>query len=174
MKIKEIQKLINIDVNVIIAILGVLILVFKNYDVYILTNVLITAFVLAVFDVYLKNILLFNEKDEYYIFIVNNIITILIVNLFVYLIKGMYEKITFERFFYLAFACFFYELIVFKLYNYNNLCNSKLRTMSKTVMRLATVYILSTYLLGEEFDKEWFNISMGALLNFTLYNVIFE
>jgi hypothetical protein len=86
----------------------------------------------------------------------------------------MYEKITFERFSYLAFACFFYELIVFKLYNYNNLCNQKLRTMTKTIMRLATVYILSNYLIDGKFDKDWFDISTAGLLNFSLYNLIFE
>jgi hypothetical protein len=170
----DIQSFINIDVNIIIIFLGFSIYILKQYDIKIITNILITAFILAIFDVYLKSILLFDQKDDYYIFIINNIITILVINLFVYLINGMYEKITFERFSYLAFACFFYELIVFKLYNYNNLCNQKLRTMTKTIMRLATVYILSNYLIDGKFDKDWFDISTAGLLNFSLYNLIFE
>ena len=177
MKINQlIEKITNLDQKIIIIIMGLLIYLtnFNNTNLFLLTNILITTFVLAVFDVFLKNILLFNENDEYYTFIVNNVITILCINLMVYLIKGNYEKLSINNFFNLAFSCFFYEMIVFKLYNYNGLCNNKLRTMTKTIMRLATIHILGTYLNGDDFDKKWFDYSFSQLANFSLFNIIFE
>lgn len=174
MKIIDFQIFNGIDTNIVMLFLGIFIYFIRKYENHLLVNILITAFVLSLFDLYLKKIFLFDQKDDYYIFIMNNIITILCVNLLIYIIKGMFDKITIERFSYLAFSCFFYEMIVFKLYNYNNLCNHKLRVMTKTIMRIATTYILTAYLMDEKFDEKWFNYSMAQLLNFSLYNLIFE
>ena len=174
MKITDLKDILNIDENAIVVILGIIILILKQYNSTLILNIIITTFIVAIFDLYLKQILLFSQNDDYYIFIINNIITIITINFFIYLMRDLYEKITFSNFFYIAFACFFYETIVFKLFNYNNMCNNRLRKMTKTLMRLATIHILGSYLNGEELDKKWFDYSFAQLINFSLFNIIFE
>ena len=109
----------------------------------IVRNIIITSFVLAIFDIYLKNIILLGLKDDYHVFIVNNTITIITIDILITAVNNKDSPhFTFSNYINIAFACLFYETIVFKLYNYNKLCNKRLRTITKTIMRLATVHIL--------------------------------
>jgi len=139
----------------------------------IIINIIITAFTLAIFDVFLKKILLFHVDNDYYKFVINNVITIVVIDFLIYSIKGEANDKSFMNYFNLAFACLFYETIVFKLYNYNNLCNQRLRNITKTIMRLATVHIFSNFLDQKPFNEEWFNFSFGQLFNFSLFNIVF-
>jgi hypothetical protein len=83
-------------------------------------------------------------------------------------------KLNFIYYFNLAFACLFYETIIFKLYNYNGLCNKRLRDMTKVIMRLATIHILSNFLNGGEYDKTWFDFSFAQIFNFALFDAVFS
>lgn len=139
----------------------------------ILVNILITSFVLAIFDVFLKNILLFNVDNNYYKLIINNVITIVVIDFLIFFINGNLKNKTYWNYLNLAFGCLFYEMIVFKLYNYNNLCNQRLRTITKTIMRLVTIHIFSNFLDQKPFDEEWFNFSFGQIFNFSLFNIVF-
>jgi hypothetical protein len=167
--------LLNIDEELLILILGFII---YNFHVLIghkslLLNIVITSFVLAIFDVVLKKILLFNVDNDYYKFVINNVITIVTIDFLIYIINGSFKTKTIWNYINLAFACLFYESIIFKLYNYNNLCNQKLRAMTKTVMRLATIHIFANFLDDKPYDKEWFNFSFGQIFNFSLFNIAF-
>jgi len=159
----------------ILIIIYALLIYFYSDNMNMLKHILITAFVLSIFDMYLKHILLFNIEDDYHIFIINNIITIITIDI---LITSIHDKnnpkLTILNYFNIAIACLFYETIVYKLYNYNNLCNQRLRSITKTIMRLATIHILSNYLSGNDFDDIWYNFSFSQLFNFTLFNSIFE
>jgi len=144
---------------------------------FIFTNIIITSFVLSIFDLFLKKILLFHITNDYYKFIVNNIITIVVIDLLINIISnGLYnnEKLSFVNYFNLAFACFFYETIVFKLFNYNGLCNQRLRSVTKTIMRLVTIHILSNFLNGKAYDSKWFDFSFGQIFNFSFFNTVFS
>lgn len=46
--------------------------------------------------------------------------------------------------------------------------------MTKTIMRLATISILSTFLDNANYDSEWFDLEFSKLFNFLLFNCIFE
>ncbi len=163
----------------IIVILGLLLYYFNflSEKKYLVTNIIITSFVLAVFDLFLKKIILFHINNDYYKFVVNNIITIVVIDLLFNIISnGLYnnEKLSFVNYFNLAFACFFYETIVYKLFNYNGLCNQRLRSLTKTIMRLATIHILSNFLNDKPYDSAWFEFSFGQLFNFALFNTVFS
>lgn len=140
----------------------------------ILIDIITTAFVLGIFDVFIKKLFLTNINNEYHQIILNNILTIVIIDFLFYLIKGNdKETKNINNYFNLAFACLFYETIVFKLYNYNNLCNQKLRSITKVIMRLATIHILSNYLNGKSYDDIWFNFSFAQIFNVSLFNTVF-
>ena len=156
-------------------ILGCIIIYFNNYisNKFIL-NLIITTFVVAFFDIYLKNIILFAVNNNYYKFIINNIITIVMIDLLFSLIKEQnLSEITFIKYFNIGFACLFYETIIFKFFNYNSLCNGKLRTITKTIIRLATIHILSNFLNDKDYDIEWFDFSTSQIFNFSLFNIAF-
>jgi hypothetical protein len=168
-------NLLNINEELLILIAG-----FFLYNFHfllerksILINIIITSFVLAIFDVCLKQILLLNVDNNYYKFVINNVITIVVIDFLIYLIHGSLSSKSYWNYLNLAFACLFYEMIVFKLYNYNNLCNQKLRTITKTIMRLATIHIFSNFLDQKPYDEEWFNFSFSQLFNFSLFNIAF-
>ena len=169
---------LNIGEEYIIIIAGLLLYYFHYLSVqkFIFTNIIITCFALACYDMYLKKILLFDVQNDYYRFIINNVITILVVDLLINLIKNGFsgDNLTIVYYFNIAFACIFYETIVYKLFNYNNLYNSKLRSMTKTIMRLATISILSTFLDDANYDSNWFDLEFSKLFNFLLFNCIFE
>lgn len=175
---KTIEDTIGISSETMVIILGILLFYF-NYlstEKFLITNIIITSFVLAIFDLFLKKILLFNVSNDYYKFVINNVITIIIIDLLSNVItNGLYnnDKLCIITYFNLAFACFFYETIVHKLFNYNSLCNDRLRTITKTVMRLATIHILSNFLNGKSFDGKWFDFSFGQIFNFSFFTTVF-
>lgn len=170
------ESVFNFDNNIKIFLTIFLIcgLYYFNIDNNLLTNILITTLCIAFFDAFLKKILLFNKTDNYYIFIINNTITIICINLLFFIIKQDTKHLNIQNFGNMIFACLFYELIVFKLYNYNKLHNEKLRKITKTILRLATIHILTTYLNGDSFDKKWFDYSIGQITNLSIFNAIFE
>lgn len=172
-----ITNIFGISSDTLLFISALLIFYFHFYsnNKSFFTKMIITSFVLAIFDIYLKKILLFNINNDYYRFIANNIITIVIIDLLITTINDKTSpKLTFINYFNIAFACFFYETIVFKLYNYNELCNQRLRSVTKTIMRLATIHILSNYLNDNDYDNEWFEFSLGQIFNFALFDTIFS
>ena len=171
-----IENITSLDQKYIIVILSILLYYINFYtsNTFIFTNIIITTLVLAIFDAFLKNYLLFNVNNEYYTFVINNVITIITINIMISILKNDYEKINISDISYIAFSCLFYELIVFKLYNYNNLCNERLRNSTKTIMRLATIHILSNFLSQRPFDKSWFDNSFAQLFNFSMFNVVFD
>ena len=158
----------------LLVIYTILLFIFFNND-SIIKSIIITGFVLAIFDLFLKHIFLLNIKDDYYLFIINNIITIITIDILVTSIHDKNNpKLTFMNYVNIAFACLFYETIIFKLYNYNNLCNQRLRSVTKTILRLVTIHILSNFLSEKSFDELWFNFSFSQICSFTLYHSIFE
>ncbi|AYV80085.1 MAG: hypothetical protein Gaeavirus8_16 [Gaeavirus sp.] len=170
-----INSMVDASPEVLLLVLGFLMYNF-HYLLQrksIIVNIIITSFVLAVFDVFLKNILLMSVDNNYYKFVINNVITIVVIDYLIYFIKGDSESKTIYTYMNLAFACLFYEMIVFKLYNYNNLCNQKLRSMTKTIMRLATIHIFSNYLDQKPYNQDWFNFSFGQIFNFSLFDIVF-
>jgi hypothetical protein len=170
-----VENITSLEQKYIIIILSILLLYINFYtsNTFIFTNIIITTLALAIFDVFIKNYFLLNA-NEYYAFVINNVITIVMINILVLLLKNNFKKITVEYIAYIAFSCLFYELVVFKLYNYNNLCNSRLRNSTKTIMRLATIHILSNFMSNLPFDKEWFDNSFAQLFNFSMFNIVFD
>ena len=172
----EINNLIGLSPEYVLIILGI-ILFFLHYvfeQKSLLTTIIISSFVLAVYDVVIKKILFFSVKNEYYKLIINNVVTIIIIDFLTLLIKDFsHPNLNMIFYFNLAFACVFYETIIFKLYNYNGLGNNKLRSITKTILRLSTIHILSNFLNGKEYDKEWFDFSIGQIFNFALFNIAF-
>ena len=168
-------SLLNIDEELLILVSG-----FFLYNFHyllgkksILINIVITSFILAIFEVFLKHILLLHVNNNYYKFVINNVITIVVIDFLIYFIHGNLRDKSYWNYLNLAFGCLFYEMIVFKLYNYNNLCNQRLRTITKTIMRLATIHIISNFLDQKPYNEEWFNFSFGQLFNFSLFNIVF-
>lgn len=170
-------SLVGIQSEIFLVILGLALYYFHylSEQKFLITNIIITSFVLATYDIFLKKILLFAVVDDYYKLIINNIITIVIVDFLINYIKdNSNQNLNFIYYFNLAFACLFYETIIFKLYNYNCLCNKRLRSMTKTIMRLATIHILSNFLNGKDYDKSWFDFSFSQIFNFALFNTVFS
>jgi hypothetical protein len=174
---KIITNIVGIKPEIFIIILGISMyyLHFLSEQKFLITNIIITCFVLACYDLFLKKIFLFSVLDDYYKLIINNIITIIIIDLLISFIKDLSNpKLNFLYYFNLAFACLFYETIIFKLYNYNGLCNKRLRNMTKVIMRLATIHILSNYLNDSEYDKSWFDFSFSQIFNFAFFDAVFS
>lgn len=174
---KIIENMIGIGPDVLIIILGITMYYFHylSEQKFLITNIIITSFVLACYDLFLKKILLFQVIDDYYKLIINNIITIVVINFLITFIKdSSNSELNFINYFNIAFACLFYETIVFKLYNYNGLCNKRLRDMTKVIMRLATIHILSNFLNGGDYDKSWFDFSFAQIFNFALFDTVFS
>lgn len=173
----QIINIFGINPEIYVVILGGLLYYFHylSDEKFLLTNIIITSFVLAVFDLFLKKVLLFAVNDDYYKFIINNIITIVVIDFLIISIKDIsHQNLTIINYFNLAFACLFYETIVFKLYNYNGLCNHRLRSCTKIIMRLATVHILSNFLNDKPYDKDWFDFSFGQICNFAFFTTVFS
>lgn len=160
--------------NILIVGVGIFFAVrsYFNLDIQI-NNIVTTCFVIAIFDIIFKNILLLKVTDNYYCFIINNIITIVSIYMLTFIITSSYNNFTFSFFFNLAFACLFYETIIFKLYNYNNFYNKRLRTFTKLIIRLATVHIILNFLNNKEYDDEWFNFTFSQIIQFSLFEILF-
>ena len=169
--------IVGVNPEILLVILGVA-MYFLHYlseEKFLITNIIITSFVIACYDLFLKKILLFAVIDDYYKLVINNIITIVVIDFLISFIKDISNpKLNFIYYFNLAFACLFYETIIFKLYNYNGLCNKRLRDMTKVIMRLATIHVLSNFLNGGEYDKTWFDFSFGQIFNFALFDAVFS
>lgn len=171
------SEIIGISPEVLLVVLGILLyyLHFLSEQKFLITNIIITSFVLASYDLFLKKILLFLVIDDYYKLVINNMITIVVIDLLINLIKDITNpNLNFIYYFNLAFACLFYETIIFKLYNYNGLCNKRLRSVTKVILRLATIHILSNFLNGTEYNKSWFDFSISQIFNFGLFNTVFS
>jgi hypothetical protein len=170
------SNITGLDSEIFIIIFGGLIYYFQYLcnQKSVFLNIITTAFVLGIFDVFIKKIFLTNIDNEYYQIVINNILTIVIIDFLFYFIRGKDDEVRdINNYFNLAFACLFYETIIFKLYDYNNLCNPKLRSITKTIMRLATIHLLSNYLNGKPYDEIWFNFSFAQLFNFSLFDTVF-
>lgn len=175
-----IKKIFDIDVKeeFVVLVLGIILVLFNYYignNISMISNILITTFVVSLYDVFIKQYLVFNNCDDYYKLIINNTITIIVINFLSRIIRDISDpKINNMYYFNLIFACLFYETIVFKLYNYNNICDSRLRSVTKTIMRLATIHIMSSFLNDTDFDKDWFDFSFSQIFNFSLFNIAFS
>jgi len=160
--------------NILIGGFGIFLVVREYFNLNIqINNMIATCFVIAIFDIVFKKILLLDVKDNYYCFIINNIITILTIYMLTFIITRSYNYCTPLFFFNLAFACLFYETIVFKLYNYNNFYNKRLRTFTKLIIRLATIHIMVNFLNNKDYDDEWFNLAFTQIIQFSLYEILF-
>jgi hypothetical protein len=171
------SDIIGINPEILLVILGIFTyyLHYLSEQTFLITNIIIVSFVLACYDIFLKKILLFSVTNDYYKLIINNIITIIVIDFLISFIKDTTSpKLNFIYYFNLGFACLFYETIIFKLYNYNGLCNKRLRSMTRTILRLATIHILSNFLNGAEYNKSWFDFSFGQIFNFALFDVAFS
>lgn len=170
-----ISKITNIKEKYLIVILIIIFVILNKYSKIngIFKQIIVVTIVLSIFDVFLKKIILFQNTNEYYIFVINNIISIVVINLLIYFINQNINQDTFTSLLYIAFSCLFYELIVFKLFNYNNLCNEKLRNITKIIMRLSTINILYRFLEQKPYDQYWFNKSFSQLSNFLLFGLVF-
>ena len=174
---KIIGDMIGVNPEILIVILGIAMyyLHYLSNQQFLITNIIITSFVLACYDLFLKKILLFGVIDDYYKLVINNIITIVVIDFLITFIKDTSNpKLNFISYFNIAFACLFYETIIFKLYNYNGLCNKRLRDMTKVIMRLATIHILSNFLNDGEYNKTWFDFSFAQVFNFALFDAVFS
>ncbi len=169
--------IMGINPEILLVILGIVMyyLHYLSEQKFLITNIIITSFVLACYDLFLKKILLFSVVDDYYKLIINNIITIVVIDFLISFIKDTTNpNLNFIFYFNLAFSCLFYETIIFKLYNYNGLCNKRLRDMTKVILRLATIHILSNFLNGKDYDKSWFDFSFAQIFNFALFDTVFS
>lgn len=174
---KIICDIIGVEPEILIVILGIIMyyLHYLSEQKFLITSIIITSFVLACYDIFLKKILLFQVVDDYYKLVINNIITIVIIDFLITFIKDTSNpNLNFSYYFNIAFACLFYETIIFKLYNYNGLCNKRLRDMTKVILRLTTIHILSNFLNGNEYDKTWFDFSFAQIFNFSLFDAVFS
>lgn len=173
----HISNLTGISLEILLIALGIGLYYFHYLSdkQFIFTNIIIVSFVLASYDVFLKKILLFSVTDDYYKLIINNVITIVVIDFLIKFIRDTSDTdLNFLFYFNLAFACVFYETIIFKLYNYNGLCNKRLRSVTKTILRLATIHILSNFLNNKNYDKDWFDFSFGQIFNFALFDTVFS
>ena len=76
----KIHEYTGITPELIVFFLGLVVL-YINYisaHAFLFTSIIITTFALALYDVFLKKILLFAVDNDYYRFIINNIIIFLI------------------------------------------------------------------------------------------------
>ena len=166
---------INKEIYLVLAGIIIIYFSFKDLKEVFFLDIIITTFVLIVYDLYLKKLLLFDDLDDYYKLIINNVITIVVIDFLFKIIKDRFnKKINILYYFNIAISCFFYETIIFKLYNYNGLCSNQLRTTTKTIIRLATIHILSNFLNDNPYDYEWFTFSLSQLINVNLFSSAFS
>ena len=170
------QDLSGINKKNLLILTGIIYVYFNylNQRKSIIINIFITCFVLIIFDLFIKDNIKVNITDNYYNLIINNTIVILVIDLIFFIFRSNYDYMNFPYFFNVAFASIFYETIIYKLYNYNSLCNSRLRAISKITLRLGTIHILSNFLSNKEFDETWFNFSFAQLFNIILFEILFN
>jgi hypothetical protein len=171
-----IQDISGLNKKILLVLTGIIFFYFNciNPRKSIVINIFITCFILIIFDLFIKDNIKVYISDNYYNLIINNTIVILVLDLLFFIFRSNYDYLNFTYFFNVAFASIFYETIIYKLYNYNSLCNSRLRTISKITLRLGTIHILSNFLSNKEFDETWFNFSFSQLFNIILFEILFN
>jgi hypothetical protein len=170
-----IEKIVPFDRNIILLIIGA-ILLYSSYNSInnLMYNIFIILFVLIIFDIFIKDNIRINIENKYHKLIINNTIVLLTIDLLYLILKGDYKVIQFNYFASIAFSNIFYETVIHKLNNYNNLCTSRLRTVSKITARMATIHILSNFLNNKPYDLEWFNFSFPQLFNIIILEIFFN
>jgi hypothetical protein len=170
-----VEKIVPFDRNILLLIVGT-ILLYSSYNSIdnLMINIFIILFVLIIFDIFIKDNIKINIENKYHKLILNNTIVILTIDLLFLIFKGDYKSIQFNYFASIAFSNIFYETVVFKLNNYNNLCTSRLRTVSKITTRMATIHILSNFLNNKPYDLDWFNFSFPQLFNIIILEIFFN
>lgn len=170
-----VEKIVPFDRNILLLIVGT-ILLYSSYNSIdnLMINIFIILFVLIIFDIFIKDYIKINIENKYHKLILNNTIVILTIDLLFLIFKGDYKSIQFNYFASIAFSNIFYETVVFKLNNYNNLCTSRLRTVSKITTRMATIHILSNFLNNKPYDLDWFNFSFPQLFNIIILEIFFN
>jgi hypothetical protein len=170
-----VEKIVPLDRNILLLIIGSILLYssFKSID-NLMNNIFIILFILIIFDIFIKDNIKINIKNKYHKLIINNTLVILVIDLLYFIFKGDYKNIQFNYFASIAFSNIFYETVIFKLNNYNNLCTSRLRTISKITSRMATIHILSNFITNKPYDLNWFNFSFPQLLNIIILEIFFN
>jgi hypothetical protein len=170
-----VEKIVPFDRNILLLIIGA-ILLYASYNSInsLMHNIFIILFVLIIFDIFIKDYIIKNLDNKYYKLILNNTLVILTIDLLYFIFKGDYGKIKFNYFASVALSNIFYETIVFKINKYNNLCTSRLRTISKVTARMATIHIFSNFLINKPYDLEWFNFSFPQLFNIIILEIFFN
>jgi hypothetical protein len=170
-----VEKIVPVDRNILLLIVGA-ILLYSSYNSInnLMYNIFIILFILIIFDIFVKDNIKINLDNKYHKLILNNTIIILVIDLLYLLFNGDYKAIKFSYFASIAFSNIFYETIIFKLNYYNNLCTSRLRTLSKITARMATIHILSNFLNNKPYDSEWFNFSFPQLFNIIILEIFFN
>ena len=171
-----IQEISGLNKNYLFILTGIILFYFNyiNPQKNIIINIFITCFVLVIFDIFIKDNIKINIDDNYYKLIINNTIVILVIDLLFFVFRSNFDYMNFTYFFNVAISSIFYETIIFKLYNYNSLCNSRLRSASKITMRLGTIHVLSNFLSNKAFDQNWFNFVFPQLFNIILFEILFN
>jgi hypothetical protein len=170
-----VEKIVPFDRNILLLIIGA-ILLYASYNSInnLMNNIFIILFILIIFDIFIKDNIIKNLDNKYHKLIINNTIILLTIDLLYLIFKGNYKAIQFSYFVSIAFSNIFYETVIFKLNNYNNLCTSRLRTVSKITARMATIHILSNFLNNKPYDLEWFNFSFPQLFNIIILEIFFN
>jgi hypothetical protein len=170
-----VEDIIPIDKNILLLIFGA-ILLYSSYNSInnMAINIFIILFVLIIFDIFIKDNIRINIDNKYHKLIINNTIVILTIDFLYLLFKGDTKTMNFNYFFTIAFSNIFYETVVHKLNNYNSLCTSRLRTVSKITTRMATIHILSNFLNNKPYNKEWFDFSFPQLFNIIILEIFFN
>ena len=91
----ELMDILGIEYEYLLIILGLLFYYFNilSTNTYFITNIILVSFSIALYDVFLKKILLLNVNNDYYKFIINNVITIVTIDLLINLIKDNHIKL---------------------------------------------------------------------------------
>lgn len=170
-----VEKIVPFDQNILLLIFGS-ILLYSSYNSIdnLMINIFIILFVLIIFDIFIRENIRINMDNKYHKLIINNTLVILTIDFLFLLFKGEYKLLRLDYFASIAFSNIFYETVIYKLNNYNNLCTSRLRTVSKLTTRLATIHILSNFLCNKSYDKDWFNFSVPQLLNIIILEIFFN
>jgi len=170
-----VEKMVPFDKNIILLVVGA-ILLYSSYNSInnLMNNIFIILFVLIIFDIFIKDNIRINLNNKYHKLILNNTIIIIVIDLLYFILKGDYKSIQFEYFASIAFSNIFYETVIYKLNNYNNLCTSRLRTVSKITARMATIHILSNFISNKLYDLDWFNFSFPQLFNIIILEIFFN
>ena len=170
-----VEKIVPFDRNILLLVVGTILLYSSYNSLNNLTiNIFILLFVLIIFDIFIKDNIKINLDNKYHKLILNNTIIILTIDFLFLIFKGDYKLIQFNYFTSIALSNIFYETVIFKLNNYNNLCTSRLRTLSKITARMATIHILSNFISNKPYDINWFDFSFPQLFNIIMLEIFFN